>query len=116
MAKLKRLLPTLRERKRYLVFEILSDKKIEQAEMVRKAVDKAMLNYVGTRGAAQAGMLFLKDKYQRQKGMIKVNHKHVDTLKNAMMFITHIDDAEVAFRSVGTSGMIKKAEEKYLAR
>ena len=62
MAKLKRLLPTLRERKRYVVFQILSEKQIKNADKVKEAIEQALFNYVGTKGVRQAGMMFLKDK------------------------------------------------------
>ena len=109
MAKLKRLLPTLRERKRYVVFQILSEKQISDAEHVRQAIEQALFNYVGTKGVRQAGLMFLKDKYQKNQGTVRINHKMVDEFKASMMHITHIDDQEVALKSVITSGTMKKA-------
>ena len=109
VAKLKRLLPTLRERKRYVVFDILSERQITQAHNVQEAIEQALLTYAGTRGVASAGMLFIKDAYAHNKGIVRVNHNEVDTLKSALMFVTHIDDEEVAMQSVKTSGTLQKA-------
>ena len=111
MAKLKSLLPTLRERKRYVVFQILSDKKLESKD-VQNALDQAVMKYGGIKLIAKAGMHFFKDRFADNKGIIRVAHTAVDEVKSAMMLITHINNVEVAFRSLGVSGMIKKAEVK----
>ncbi len=114
MAKLKAVLPSLRERKRYIVFEILSEKKITDAFKVQMAIEQAMLNYTGVQGAASAGMIFLKEAYQDNLGLIKVSNIAVDTLKGALTFITHIENDEVIVRSKGVSGSIKKTD-KFIA-
>lgn len=109
MAKLKSLLPTLRERKRYLVFQILSEKKLD-AKDVQTALDQALMKYGGSKMIAKAGMYFFKDRFADNKGILRVANAAVDEVKSAMMLITHINNVEVAFRSLGVSGMIKKAE------
>ncbi len=109
------MLPTLRERKRYLVFEIISDKAINNAQNVQRAIEQAALNYGGSAGVANAGILFLKDYYKHNHGVIRVAHNAVDDLKTALTFITHIDDTEVAIRSVKTAGSIKKTELTLIA-
>ena len=111
MAKLKAVLPSLRERKRYVVFEILSEKKIMDAYKIQMAIEQAMLHYAGAQGAASAGMIFLKEAYKDNLGMVKVSNIAVDTLKGALTFITHIENDEVIIRSKGVSGSIKKTDK-----
>lgn len=111
--KIKSLLPSLREKKRYLVFEIISKNKIKQASEIFKSIWNAMLSFSGQKGTAKAGIIILEDKYNRekQKGIIKVNNKMVDVLKSALMLIKEIIREPVAIKSIATSGILKKAEK-----
>lgn len=111
MAKIKALLPTLREKKRYLAFEILSKNKIKAHASVSKAIWQGMLSYVGTKGAAQAGLMLLPEKYNErsQRGIARVSNTHVDNLKASLALITEIDAAPAIVRSIGVSGSLKKA-------
>ena len=49
-----------------------------------------------------------------QKGIIKVNHKHVDELKSALTLIEKINNKKVIVKSLGVSGILNKAEQRYL--
>lgn len=111
MAKLKPILPSLREKKRYLAFEVLSKNKIKAYSGVSKAIWQGMLSFNGTRGAAQAGMLLMPEKYndKTQRGIIRVNHKAVDALKGSLVLVQDIDTTPSIVRSLGVSGSLKKA-------
>jgi ribonuclease P/MRP protein subunit POP5 len=112
MAKLKPVLPSLREKKRYLVFEIIAKEPIKDFSAVSKAIWKALLDLSGVLGASKAGIWLLSDKFNKdkQKGLIKVNHKNADLLKAALSTIKQINGIDVIVRSVGLSGILKKAE------
>ena len=111
---MKPLLPSLREKKRYLAFEIISNKKI--GKMPYEEIQKSMLDLHGSVGLADAGLIFLKNKWstELQRGIVKVNHKGVDKLKGSLCFVDKINNSESIIKSVGVSGILKKAEEKYL--
>ena len=114
--KLKPILPSLREKKRYLVFEVISKEKINDAESVSNAIWNCSLQFLGQLGTAKAGIIVLNNKWdpQLQRGIIKVGHKNVDALKSALMLADKIGSREVIFRSLGVSGILKKAENNYL--
>lgn len=116
--KIKPLLPSQREKKRYLVFEIISKNKVKPLSEITNAVWNSILTFVGQSGAARAGINVLQDKYDssRQRGMIRVSHKMLDVLKAALTLIREINNEPVIVRSLGTSGILKKTEEKYFAR
>jgi len=117
MMKIKPVLPSLREKKRYLAFEIISDKKIENTTDISNAINTGCINFFGEQGMAKAGLIFLNDKYnkQNQRGLIKVSNKMTDNLKAALCFVKEIDSQKVILRSVGVSGILKKAYEKYIS-
>ncbi len=113
---LKPVLPSLREKKRYLVFEVISKEGIKQFSSVSKAVYSCALQFLGQLGVAKAGIMVLDNKWdpKLQRGIVKVSHKHVDAVKAALVFADKIEDKEVIFRSIGVSGILRKAENKYL--
>jgi len=117
MSKIKPILPSLREKKRYLVFEIISKQKIDNLSKISNAILREAKNYLGEMGMAKAGLLILKDKYNiaKQRGIIKVNNKMLNNLKAALCFVKEIDNQEVIIKSVGVSGILKKAQNKYIA-
>ena len=114
--KLKPVLPSLREKKRYLVFEIISKEKINDIGVVSNAIWNSSLQFLGQLGVAKAGLMVLNNKWdpKLQRGIIKVSHKHVDAVKAALTFANKIEDADVIFRSIGVSGILRKAENKFL--
>ena len=114
--KLKPVLPSLREKKRYLVFEVISKERIKSAEDVSSAIWNASLQFLGKLGTARAGIMSLNNKWntELQKGIIKVSHKHVDAVKAALIFADKVNNTDVIFRSIGVSGILRKAESKYL--
>lgn len=114
--KLKPILPSLREKKRYLVFEVISKEKVTDENAVSDAIWNCSLQFLGKFGTAKAGIIVLSNKWDkdRQRGIIKVSHKYVDALKAALLFADKIENRGVIFRSLGVSGILRKAENNYL--
>ena len=110
--KLKPILPSLREKKRYLAYKVISKSKINFSSL-QKAITETALKVLGQLGVAKAGIIIL-DKWKNNKGLIRVSHKNVDNLRTALMFVDEVDNKEVIIRSIGVSGILKKAEHKYL--
>ena len=71
--KLKPVLPSLREKKRYLVFEVISKGKISNADEVSDAIWRSSLQFIGQLGAAKAGLMVLNNKWssELQRGISK---------------------------------------------
>jgi ribonuclease P/MRP protein subunit POP5 len=114
--KIKPLLPSLREKKRYLAFEILSENKITDINSVSDAILGNSQEFLGQLGMSKAGLMMLKDKFNpnMQKGIVRVNHKNVDNLRAALTMINKIDNEDAIVRSLGISGVLNKTE-KYIA-
>ncbi len=99
-----KLLPSLKQKKRYLVFEI-SETLPESA--LKEEVSLALYEFVGTLGVSKMSPLFVKHKNNRF--IIKVNHKYVDECKSALILIKKIKNKPVIVKSIITSGTLKKA-------
>ncbi len=110
MAKSKPVLPSLRENKRYLAFEIISEEKLDQKKHVSASIDYAVRKCLGLFDTAKAGIMFLPETYKDNKGIIKVNNSYLDMLRASLCFIGQIDRKKVVVRSLGASGIIRKAK------
>jgi RNase P/RNase MRP subunit POP5 len=100
-----------------LAFEIISERPLEDFKQVSDAVWNSALGYLGSLGCAEAGIIMLPEKYNKnsQRGMIRVNNKSVDKLRATLALIDQINGQKVIVRSVGVSGIMNKAESKYIA-
>lgn len=110
--KLKPILPSLKEKKRYLSFEILSSSSIP-ADEAGKATMDSCLTFLGTFEAGKASLMFLNDKYSNNNGVIKTNHRYVDKVRTALALITKINNDDVIVRTRIVSGTLKKAINKF---
>lgn len=105
-----KLLPSLKSRKRYLVFEVQAAEKFTFQE-IKEEVDKALLLFLGQLGLARAEPLFVTEKFrpETQRFILKVSPAAVDETKLALALSKKIKKTPVIIRSIVTSGTIKKA-------
>lgn len=109
MSRIKPLLPTLREKKRYVVFEVIS-KLPNSFEAVSRAIQGSILAFIGVKGAAQAGATLLKDKFDHatQEGILKVANLYINDLKGSLALTRAVGSNKVIIRVKGVSGILKK--------
>lgn len=110
--KQKALLPSLREKKRYLVFEVISEVNLSFKDM-KDAIFSGFKELFGLEGLAKAGLEFVE--YNQNKGMIRTSTKGLDMLKASFCFVRKINKQDVVLRSLGVSGMLKKARIKFMS-
>ena len=104
-----KLLPTLRQKKRYLVFEVIGAGTCSTAVA---AVTDSFSRFFGTLETANAAINPVKSTSKRC--MVSVNRKHVDKLKTALALVKSINNQKVILRSVGVSGAFNAAASNYL--
>jgi ribonuclease P/MRP protein subunit POP5 len=114
--KLKPVLPSLREKKRYLAFEVISKGKVTGFDAVSNAIWQSCHQFMGQLGTAKAGIMPLENKWnaEKQKGIIKVSNKYVNHVKASFVFANKIEGKDVILRSLGVSGILNKAESKFM--
>ena len=110
---MKVLSPTLKERKRYILFKVISDNTLKK-ETVAKQCTEACLRFLGEFGCADAGVQFLPETWdsKTQTGIIRTGHKWVDKTKAALTLIKEIDGKQATVSTILTSGSINKLKEK----
>jgi len=105
-----KLLPSLRQKKRYVVFEIIADKPFSFYD-IKDSLEEAMKDFWGQQGLSKAVPMLLKEKFSKenQRFIIKVNNKYVDELISAVILAKKIKNTPIIIKSVVTSGILKKA-------
>jgi ribonuclease P/MRP protein subunit POP5 len=105
--------PTLRERNRYIAFELVCDSPIGRGEVV-KATWNVLLRFLGELGASKTSLWVMDWNEEKKQGILKVNHLSVDEVRAALVLMNDLGGKPVVFRTLGVSGSVKKTKEKYL--
>ena len=107
--------PTLRDKKRYLAFEIISERPVT-FENVIEAFWSSLLSFLGEVGTSRTNVWFVKDAWDssRQRGLVRCEHTEVDNVRVALALITGVAGARVVPHSLGVSGTMDGARKKFL--
>lgn len=111
--KLAPLLPSLKEKRRYVVFEILTEGSVSFQD-VKEAILTETHSFLGRLHSAKAGIEFLPD-WKEHTGIVRVANHYLDHLKAAFTLIRKINKKEVIVASRGVSGTLNKARTKFIA-
>lgn len=106
-------LPSLKEKKRYVVVQVIADKKEKKFTFkeIEQSFKETLGDFLGTLGLSKAAIMILKEKFspEKQAVIIKVNNKYVNELKSALILIKKIKNVPVVVKSIAVSGTLKKA-------
>ena len=110
----KHLPPTLRSRKRYIAFQVITEDKVLLND-VFNSIWHSLLNFLGEYGVANAGIWISKANYDEAKklGIIKCNHTSVEHVRTSLALIQRIGDSRAIVKVLGVSGTIKAAKKKF---
>ncbi|MBW2990693.1 hypothetical protein KY348_03245 [Candidatus Woesearchaeota archaeon] len=102
--------PSMREKKRYMAYELMSDKALS------KDADKALIakikELLGIFAAGKAGVMSVKYNSTNQKGILRVDRKFVDNTRSCFVMIKDINNEKVLIRTIKVSGMINKVKKE----
>jgi len=117
ISKIKPLLPSLKERNRYVAFEIISKDKIASFDSVSQAIWDSSINFLGELELGKAGLRMFKDSWEAgsQKAVLKVSHEYVNKIITSLSLVDEINKVPVMIHTLGTSGILKKSKKRYLA-
>jgi ribonuclease P/MRP protein subunit POP5 len=106
--------PTLRDKHRYIAFQVTGERPFKKDE-IKKAIWEASLSALGFLGSARAKPWFIAFDEKSQTGIVRVDRKHVEDLRFALALLTEINGSRAIFRTLGVSGTIKRLKRKFLA-
>jgi ribonuclease P/MRP protein subunit POP5 len=105
---MKPLLPTLKERQRYIAYEVITTHPMQQD--ISDQLLQRLAQTLGVFGMADAGVLSISYEQQTQTGILRVNHNQVVRVRAALLLATHIGRTQVIIRTLGVSGMLNKVK------
>ncbi len=108
---MKRLLPSLRARKRYLAFELLSEEPASRSDIVKEVISSAS-SLLGDVTASNCGIKVLG--FENGKGIIQCSHTKVKETRASLAALTRINGKRATLHVLGVSGTVKGATEKFL--
>jgi len=114
MKKLKILEPTLREKNRYISFQVISEKGEEFTYSdLESAIWNVALDFLGEHGISKTSIWLLKDCWDQKKqiGILRCNHKSVQAVIATLGLIDRLGDNRVTFKILKISGTIKSIRE-----
>lgn len=95
------MIPSLRERKRYLLFKVISDKQ-HSNDKVKEAVLSAIKGFLGTYGTAKAGIMHVTN------NILRITHTETDKVKTALSLVSEIDGHRAIVQVKYISGSLSK--------
>jgi ribonuclease P/MRP protein subunit POP5 len=106
--RLKILLPTLREKDRYISFKIISDETITYSDL-ESAIWNQLLDFYGEYGMSKTSMWLMKKLWdeRNQVGIIRCNNKSVPQIVAGLGLISRLGDVRVIVKILSISGTLK---------
>lgn len=104
---LQRILPSLREKKRYIAFTVQGSHSFDQ-KTVYDTLESSIVSFLGELGTAQAGIQIMIQ--TPQQGIVKVHPSYLTPTITAINLIHHIHNTPIAFRTHTTSGLLNKTK------
>ncbi len=108
---MKRLLPSLRAKKRYLAFELISEVPVSRSDLVKEVMSSAS-SLLGDITASECDIKVLG--FEESKGIIQCSHTKVKETRASLTTLTRVNGKRATVHIFGTSGTIKRATEKFL--
>lgn len=108
---MKRLLPSLRAKKCYLAFELVSEGQVSRSDLVKEVMSSAS-SLLGDVTASECDIRVLG--FEDCKGIIQCSHTKVKETRASLATLTRVGGKRATLHVLGISGTIKKATEKFL--
>jgi ribonuclease P/MRP protein subunit POP5 len=106
--KLKILPSTMRMRKRYVKFKVISEEPIVYEDL-EHAIWNTFLDFYGENGTAELDIWLVKNLYngKDQIGIIRCGHKAVDRVLAGLGLLTRLGDNRIVVKILNVSGTIR---------
>ena len=115
MRKLKTLPPTLRERKRYISFQVIpeTDEDFTYSDL-ESGIWNTLLDFLGELGVSRTSFWLLKDTWDSKMltGVIKCNHTSTEAVIASLGLIDRLGDNRICFKILKVSGTVRGLKMK----
>jgi ribonuclease P/MRP protein subunit POP5 len=106
--RLKILSPTLREKDRYISFQVISEEPITYSDL-ESAIWNQLLDFYGEYGVSKTSMWLVKNLWneKNQVGVIRCNNRSVSQVIAGLGLISRLGDIRVILKILKISGTLK---------
>jgi len=106
--RLKILLPTLREKDRYISFQVISEEPIEYSDL-ESGILNTFLEFYGEYGFSKLSFWIIKNLYEPEKqiGVIRCNNKSVQQTIAGLGLVSRLGETRITMKIFKVSGTIK---------
>jgi ribonuclease P/MRP protein subunit POP5 len=115
--RLKILLPSLRERKRYILFKIISEEPINY-QIFKELLNSTILKFYGELTFGKFGFKILDERWneKEQIGIIKCNHLYVSNIIVALGLLQRLGEHRINVKILKVSGTIKSLLKEFKSK
>ena len=107
LKKIKGIMPSLREKKRYLKIKVIALNS-ENIYSFKDELIQKIKNFLGILESSRAGILSVKS--SKDEILLKVNTSHLDKVRASLLFIKTLNSNSVILKSIRTYGSIKQSK------
>ncbi len=104
-------LPVLRDRKRYIAFELESEGSVRSGDLIRE-IYASQVSLFGDMGASENRIKLIT--FNGRFGLVRCSHRRVLECRAVLATVRAVGRNRAAIRVRGVSGTIKTATEKYI--
>lgn len=106
--RLKMLLPTLREKERYISFQVISEEPVLYDDL-EQAILNTFLDFYGEFGFSSLSLWIIKNLYdsENQLGVIRCNNNSVPAVIAGLGLLSRLGDTRIIIKVLKVSGTIK---------
>jgi ribonuclease P/MRP protein subunit POP5 len=104
-------IPILREKKRYLAFEVRSEKSINRQDLIRDILN-SMISIYGDKGANEINPSLMS--FDGKYGILRCEREKRMETRASLACINNIHGVRISILVLGISGTIKGATEKFI--
>jgi len=102
--------PTLRGKKRYIKFELLSDRQLDRRD-VSLATIKNMQSLFGEHGLAEKRFKFMDFNEKTNSGIVFCDNNATEVIKASLLFLKTVGNMPVLPKIIAVSGSLNKLKE-----
>lgn len=109
--KIKGLMPSLKEKKRYLAIKIntMDDNKLYSTRPTNELIQK-MKDVLGVFDSAEAGIMPVSFDSSKNIAIIRASNRMIDKVKASLIFINELGTQQVILSTIKVSGMVNKVK------
>jgi ribonuclease P/MRP protein subunit POP5 len=106
---MKKLLSSLRDKKRYIAFEVESESRLNKTQVV-KSVNSGCREFLGDYLCGKSGVRAVEEFFSGTGGVMRVKSGYVDYVKTSLALIKKVEGKRVMFKNTKVSGNLSKVK------